>query len=85
MNSEGATVAETPHRRSKLLPRFGLEYGKKTQTPVRALSQLLIGKEQSAALRDRILGGATGLFALRFAFSSLSFGASILLARLWVG
>jgi O-antigen/teichoic acid export membrane protein len=49
---------------------------------VTELSQFLIGKEESATLRARLLGGASGLLTLRIGFSGLSFFGSVLLARL---
>jgi O-antigen/teichoic acid export membrane protein len=46
------------------------------------LGLLLVGKEQSAVLRDRLLSGLGGLLGLRVAFSGLSFAGMVLLARL---
>jgi O-antigen/teichoic acid export membrane protein len=46
------------------------------------LGGLIVGKDESAALRDRLISGAGGLFVLRIVFSALSFAGNILLARL---
>jgi O-antigen/teichoic acid export membrane protein len=46
------------------------------------LGGLIVGKEESAVLRDRLMSGAGGLFILRIVFSALSFAGNILLARL---
>ncbi len=46
------------------------------------LSQLVIGREESSAIRDRLARGAVGLFGLRIAFSTLAFTGTVLLARL---
>jgi O-antigen/teichoic acid export membrane protein len=47
-----------------------------------AIGELLLGKQESSALRDRLVTGAAGMLGLRFAFAGLSFAAAILLARL---
>ena len=46
------------------------------------IGQLLVGKEESATLRNRLVSGAGGLMGLRIAFSGLSFLVTVLLARL---
>ena len=45
------------------------------------LGGLIVGKGESAGLRDRLMSGAGGLFVLRIVFSVLSFAGNILLAR----
>ncbi|HEY1754533.1 MAG TPA: oligosaccharide flippase family protein [Bryobacteraceae bacterium] len=47
-----------------------------------AIGRLLIGKEESSAIRHRILSAVRGLIGLRIAFSGLSFLVTLLLARL---
>jgi O-antigen/teichoic acid export membrane protein len=49
---------------------------------VTTISELLLGKEESVALRKRLVGGTGGLLGLRVAFSGLSFLVTVLLARL---
>ena len=49
---------------------------------VAAISEFLLGKEESETVRDRLLAGAGGLIGLRVAFSGLSFLVTVLLARL---
>jgi O-antigen/teichoic acid export membrane protein len=46
------------------------------------LGHFLVGKEESTAVRDRLLQGASGMLGLRIAFSGLSFLVTLLLARL---
>jgi O-antigen/teichoic acid export membrane protein len=47
-----------------------------------SISKLVIGAEESSALRDRLVRGAGGLLGLRIAFSSLAFAGTVVLARL---
>jgi O-antigen/teichoic acid export membrane protein len=53
-----------------------------THNAVASIGELLLGKEESSALRHRLVTGAAGLLGLRFVFSGLSFALTILLARL---
>jgi O-antigen/teichoic acid export membrane protein len=46
------------------------------------LGHFLVGKEESTAVRDRLLHGASSMLGLRIAFSGLSFLVTLLLARL---
>jgi len=46
------------------------------------IGELLLGKEESVTLRNRLVAGAGGLLGLRIAFSGLSFLVTVLLARL---
>ncbi|MGA2607857.1 MAG: flippase [Terriglobia bacterium] len=47
-----------------------------------SIGELLLGKEESVTLRNRLVAGTGGLLGLRIAFSGLSFVATVLLARL---
>jgi O-antigen/teichoic acid export membrane protein len=45
------------------------------------LGELLLGREESASLRHRLLAGVAGLLSLRVAFGALAFGVTVVLAR----
>src|SRR5437763_16742943 len=51
---------------------------------VTSLGSLLIGREESATIRSRLLNAAAGLISLRVVFSALSFLLTVVLAR-WMG
>jgi O-antigen/teichoic acid export membrane protein len=52
------------------------------QSIITAAAELIIGKQESPTLRNRLFAGASGLLGLRIVFSTVSFLGSILLARL---
>lgn len=52
------------------------------QQTITAAAQWIIGNKESATLRNRLVGGVSGLFGLRLVFSGCSFLASVLMARL---
>jgi O-antigen/teichoic acid export membrane protein len=47
-----------------------------------ATGELLLGKEHSSTIRQRLLAGVAGLLSLRVAFGAISFAVGVLLARL---
>src|ERR1700686_2531071 len=50
--------------------------------PVTFVGEILLGKEESSTLRNRLIRGLGDLLGLRIGFGVLSFGLSIFLARL---
>src|SRR5260370_127147 len=49
--------------------------------PVTVVGEILLGKDESSTLRNRLVRGVGGLLGLRIVFGVFSFGLSIFLAR----
>jgi O-antigen/teichoic acid export membrane protein len=48
---------------------------------IAAVGELLLGKDESASLRQRLIAGVAGLLSLRVLFGAISFAVTVLLAR----
>jgi O-antigen/teichoic acid export membrane protein len=48
---------------------------------IAAIGELLLGKDESASLRQRLIAGVAGLLSLRVMFGAISFAVTVLLAR----
>jgi O-antigen/teichoic acid export membrane protein len=48
---------------------------------IAAVGDLLLGKDEPASLRQRLIAGVAGLLSLRVLFGAISFGVTVLLAR----